>query len=67
MKTITFAPMQESLYLAEKYGYDEWVVNRFLHFVPDAKDMMEAMQKPVKKYIRTNTLKTTSPQLVARL
>ncbi|HEU4443439.1 MAG TPA: NOL1/NOP2/sun family putative RNA methylase [Nitrososphaeraceae archaeon] len=67
MKAFTFAPMQESLYLAEKYGYDEWVVNRFLHFIPNAKDMMKTMQKPAKKYIRTNTLKTTSPQLVARL
>ena len=41
MKTLTFAPTQQSLYLAEKYGYDEWMVNRFLHYVPNAKDMME--------------------------
>ena len=67
MKTLTFAPTQQSLYLAEKYGYDEWMVNRFLHYVPNAKDMMERMQRPVKRYIRTNTLKTTSPRLVARL
>lgn len=67
MKTLIFAPTQQSLYLAEKYGYDEWMVNRFLHYVPNAKDMMERMQRPVKRYIRTNTLKTTSPRLVARL
>jgi NOL1/NOP2/sun family putative RNA methylase len=67
LKTLTFAPTQQSLYLAEKYGYDEWMVNRFLHYVPNAKDMMERMQRPVKRYIRTNTLKTTSPRLVARL
>jgi 16S rRNA C967 or C1407 C5-methylase (RsmB/RsmF family) len=55
------------LRLAAKYGYDEWIVNRFLQFVPNVEKLMETMQEPVQKYIRTNTLKITSEQLVARL
>ncbi len=67
MKTLTFVPTQRSLRLAAKYGYDEWIVNRFLQFVPNVEKLMETMQEPVQKYIRTNTLKIASEQLVARL
>jgi tRNA (cytosine40_48-C5)-methyltransferase len=67
LKTLTFAPTQRSLHLAAKYGYDEWIINRFLHFVPNAEKMMETMREPVRRYIRTNTLKITSQELVARL
>lgn len=67
LKTLTFIPTQQSLLLATKYGYDEWIVNRFLQFIPDAEKLMERMQGPVQKYIRTNTLKITSQDLVERL
>ena len=67
LKTITFAPTQQSINLAAKYGYAEWMINRFLQFVPNAKDLMEKMQQPVQKYIRTNTLKITNRELLARL
>lgn len=67
LKTLTFVPTQRSLYLAEKYGYDEWILNRFMHFVPNAENLIEKMLEPVPKYIRTNTLKITSKELIARL
>jgi tRNA (cytosine40_48-C5)-methyltransferase len=67
LKTLTFAPTQRSLYLATKYGYDEWMLNRFIQFVPNAENLIEKMLEPVPKYIRTNTLKITSKELVARL
>ncbi len=63
LKTLTFVPTQRSLYLAEKYGYDEWILNRFMHFVPNAENLIEKMLEPVPKYIRTNTLKITSKEL----
>jgi tRNA (cytosine40_48-C5)-methyltransferase len=64
---LTFAPTQRSLYLATKYGYDEWMLNRFIQFVPNAENLVEKMLEPVPKYIRTNTLKITSKELIARL
>jgi tRNA (cytosine40_48-C5)-methyltransferase len=67
LHTFTFTPTQKSLHLAEKYGYDEWMVSRFLQFVPDAEGLLEMMQRPVRKYVRTNTLKTTNRELRARL
>lgn len=67
LKTLSFAPTQRSLYLATKYGYDEWMLNRFVQFVPGAENLIEKMLEPVPKYIRTNTLKIMSKELVARL
>jgi NOL1/NOP2/sun family putative RNA methylase len=64
---LTFATTQRSLYLATKYGYDEWMLNRFIQFVPNAENLVEKMLEPVPKYIRTNTLKITSKELIARL
>lgn len=67
MKTLTFVPTPRSQHLAAKYGYDEWIVNRFLQFIPNTENLMEKMQEPVQRYIRTNTLKITSIELKARL
>jgi tRNA (cytosine40_48-C5)-methyltransferase len=67
LKTLTFTPTKKSLLLATKYGYDEWIVNRFLQFIPDAEKLIEKMQGPVQKYIRTNKLKITSQDLKERL
>jgi NOL1/NOP2/sun family putative RNA methylase len=67
LDTFTFAPTPKSLHLAEKYGYDEWMVRRFLQFIPDTEGLLERMQKPVQRYIRTNTLKTTNRELISRL
>jgi NOL1/NOP2/sun family putative RNA methylase len=53
--------------LASKYGYDRWLVGRFLAYVPSAKDFMNKMEKPPTLYIRTNTLKTSTGDLEERL
>ncbi len=54
--------------LAAKYGYDEFIVRRWLAFFgEDAKQILEAMEKGVPKYIRVNTLKIGEDELVERL
>jgi NOL1/NOP2/sun family putative RNA methylase len=67
LKIATFAPTQQSSELATKYGYDEWIVSRFLRFVPNTEKMLARMQQQPQKYIRTNTLKITDRDLRARL
>ncbi|AGK60468.1 ribosomal RNA methyltransferase NOP2 [Archaeoglobus sulfaticallidus PM70-1] len=53
--------------LAEKYGYDEFIVRRWINFFGDeAVEIIEAMEK-VPKYIRINTLKIEENELIERL
>jgi tRNA (cytosine40_48-C5)-methyltransferase len=65
--TQIFAESAESTDLASRYGYDRWLVSRFLEYVPDVKDFMDKMERPPTKYIRVNTLKTTREDLESRL
>ena len=65
--TLLFPSTARSAALASKYGYDEWLVSRFLQYVPDVEAFFEKIEKPPTKYIRVNTLKTTREELVARL
>jgi NOL1/NOP2/sun family putative RNA methylase len=65
--TILFPSTARSVALAAKYGYDEWLISRFLQYVPDVEAFLEKMEKPPTKYIRVNTLKTTSKDLAMRL
>jgi len=65
--TRIFAESAESTDLASRYGYDRWLVGRFLEYVPNVKDFMDEMERPPTKYIRVNTLKTTSEDLESRL
>lgn len=53
--------------LASKYGYDEWLVGRFLKYIPDVKSFLAKMEKPPTQYIRVNTLKIDKEDLVGRL
>lgn len=53
--------------LAKKYGYGEWLVARFLQYVPDVEKFLEKMERPPSQYIRVNTLKTSRNDLVKRL
>ncbi len=55
---IDFPSTRKSRTLAEKYGYSEFIVRRFLNLFDDAEDLIEAMEKPLPEYIRINTLKT---------
>jgi NOL1/NOP2/sun family putative RNA methylase len=62
-----FAKTDRSQALAARYGYDEWLVSRFLQYVPDVDGFLEKMERPPRQYIRVNTLKTTKETLRARL
>ncbi|MGI0035764.1 MAG: NOL1/NOP2/sun family putative RNA methylase [Nitrososphaera sp.] len=67
MKTALFPESAESSSLADKYGYDSWLVSRFLKYVPDTNDFLAKMEKPPAQYIRVNTLKTSTAELESRL
>ena len=65
--TLIFSESAESAGLAARYGYDRWLVSRFLEYVPGVQDFMEKMERPPTQYIRVNTLKTSRQELQARL
>lgn len=65
--TLIFPESIESASLAAKYGYDEWLVSRFLEYVPRIEDFLSKMERPPMQYIRVNTLKTSREQLEWRL
>lgn len=65
--TFIFPESNESTDLAAKYGYDRWLVGRFLEYVPRIRDFMDKIERPPTQYIRVNTLKTSVDELEARL
>ena len=65
--TLIFPKSVESSRLAAKYGYDEWLVSRFLEYVPRIEDFLSKLDRPPTQYIRVNTLKTSKQELVHRL
>lgn len=65
--TLLFAGSARSGALAKKYGYDEWLVGRFLQYVPDVDKFLDKMEQPPARYIRVNTLKTRKDALTGRL
>jgi NOL1/NOP2/sun family putative RNA methylase len=67
MKTVTFTATKESKELARKHDYKEWIISRFLHYIPDVYEFLEKMDEPPQQYIRVNSLKTTKKELKARL
>jgi tRNA (cytosine40_48-C5)-methyltransferase len=67
LKTLTFPESEESRSLAGKYGYDRWLVGRFMEYVPDIKEFLAKMEMPPTQYIRVNTLKTSKAELASRL
>ena len=67
MKTFVFPNSSISSILAHQYGYHEWLINRFLQFVPDVKGFLEKMEREPQLYIRINTLKINTEDLKQRL
>jgi len=67
LKTRTFSTSSESYALSRKYGYDEWIVERFLRYMPEVKNCLEEMEKTPRQYIRANSLKINSGGLKQRL
>ncbi|MDQ3561538.1 MAG: RsmB/NOP family class I SAM-dependent RNA methyltransferase [Thermoproteota archaeon] len=65
--TLIFPESVKSASLAAKYGYDEWLVSRFLQYVPDVNKFLLKMEMPPTQYIRVNTLKTSREELEGRL
>ena len=56
--------------LAEKYGYKDWMISRFLKFVPNTELLLEYIEKnksSYPEYIRANSLKMDSVSLKKRL
>jgi NOL1/NOP2/sun family putative RNA methylase len=65
--TLIFPESVESSRLAAKYGYDEWLVSRFLEYVPRIEEFLSKMERPPAQYIRINTLKIGRAELESRL
>ena len=62
-----FPESAESAALATEYGYDQWLLSRFLKYVPNPRDFIEKMERPPTQYIRVNTLKTSRDELEIRM
>jgi NOL1/NOP2/sun family putative RNA methylase len=67
LKTIIFPASADSSKLASKYGYDEWLVSRFMQYVPDVERFLAKMDARPTQYIRVNTLKIEPESLAERL
>src|SRR5919106_338125 len=59
------SPLSSSL--SSQYGYDEWLVSRFIEYVPDVRAFLSKMETKPTQYIRVNTLKTCKANLLERL
>jgi NOL1/NOP2/sun family putative RNA methylase len=56
--------------LAEKYGYKDWMISRFLNFIPNTEKLLEYIENKKSanfEYIRINNLKIDSENLKSRL
>ena len=68
-----FFPNEYSKKLAEKYGYKDWMISRFLNFIPNTEILLEYIESNYRnkssnfEYIRANNLKIDSENLKKRL
>lgn len=53
--------------IAKRYGYNEFVIRRWLNFFKDVERLVEAFERGVPKYIRVNTIKIDEKKLLERL
>jgi NOL1/NOP2/sun family putative RNA methylase len=67
LKTVLFPETHDGEMLAAEFGYDPWLVERFLHYVPRPVDFLKKMDSAHSRYLRVNTLKTSSEALERRL
>jgi NOL1/NOP2/sun family putative RNA methylase len=60
---------ERSRYLSERYGYKEWMISRFLNFIPYPEKMLDYIHDSnnIHYYIRVNTLRTNTHALKRRL
>ena len=64
MRTLIFPQTSTSQELADAYGYHEWMVGRFLEYMPDVERCLTAMETHQTTYVRTNTLKIDPASLL---
>jgi len=66
-----FPSSDQSCALANKFGYDEWMISRFQQFIGDGEEMVRFLEKmedrPPVQYLRANTLKIETEKLWERL
>lgn len=67
MRTTIFPQTNASRELADAYGYPEWMIGRFLEYMPDVEKCLALMESSPSSYIRINTLKTDPKPLVSLL
>ena len=68
MKVLDFPSTERSREIAEKYGYDEFIVRRWLRlFGDEALETIRAFERGIPKYIRVNTIKIDEDKLIARM
>jgi len=66
---LDFPSTPESRRLAKAYGYDEFIIRRWIVFfgLEETIKLVEAMEKGIPKHIRVNTLKISEEELLERL
>lgn len=57
----------EIKHLSKKYGYKEWMIARFMHYIPDLERFLDSIESFEHKYIRLNTLKRDINYIKGRL
>jgi NOL1/NOP2/sun family putative RNA methylase len=67
MKTVVFPRTSESVRLAKAFDYDEWLISRFIEYIPNINRFLQIMDGQPKQYIRTNTIKISSADLEKKL
>ncbi|MEM0215236.1 MAG: NOL1/NOP2/sun family putative RNA methylase [Archaeoglobaceae archaeon] len=68
MKILDFPSTTRSKEIASKFGYDEFIIRRWLQFFgEEAIKIVEAFEKGIPKYIRVNTIKLSEEELLKRL
>jgi len=68
MKVLDFPSTEESKIIAEKYGYDEFIIRRWLRFFGhETYEIVRAFERGVPKYIRVNTIKIEERELIRRM
>ena len=66
---IDYPSTRESQELAKRYGYNEFIVRRWINFFgfDETVKLIEAMEKGIPKHIRVNTIKIDEEDLIQRL
>jgi len=59
--------MDDAASLASRFGYPLWMVERFCEFVPDVAEMLAELERPPRRYIRINSLRTSEEGLRSSL